>query len=197
MTGPPARTRGVIEEGFIGRVDPGSSTCSQLAAGRSYQGVAGSPCIEGITKGASPGWCRVPAAACDGGCGAAADDGCCGRDGPCPGSAAADEAVVPPADVLRAAISARAASRPSERAVSSVCRRYWITALSKNDSSSHSRSKSWIFLRCRGQRGKAAAAATSVGKNTAACDAKLSDAWTSASLLLAVRRAAWRTSETM
>lgn len=39
--------------GFIGLVELGSMTGSQLAAGRSYQGVDGSPCMEGSMKGAS------------------------------------------------------------------------------------------------------------------------------------------------
>lgn len=40
-------------DGFIGRIELGSITGSQFAAGRSYQGVEASPCIEGSTKGAS------------------------------------------------------------------------------------------------------------------------------------------------
>lgn len=40
-------------DGFIGRVELGSITGSQFAAGRSYQGVEASPCIEGSMKGAS------------------------------------------------------------------------------------------------------------------------------------------------
>lgn len=39
--------------GFIGLVEFGSMTGSQLAAGRSYHGVDGSPCMDGSTKGAS------------------------------------------------------------------------------------------------------------------------------------------------
>lgn len=39
-------------EGFIGRVEFGSSTGSQLPAGKSYQGVEGSPCMAGSTQGA-------------------------------------------------------------------------------------------------------------------------------------------------
>lgn len=39
--------------GFIGLVEFGSMTGSQLAAGRSYHGVDGSPCMDGRTKGAS------------------------------------------------------------------------------------------------------------------------------------------------
>lgn len=39
--------------GFIGRVEFGSMTGSQLAAGRSYHGVDGSPCMDGRIKGAS------------------------------------------------------------------------------------------------------------------------------------------------
>lgn len=38
--------------GFIGLVEFGSMTGSQLAAGRSYHGVDGSPCMDGRTKGA-------------------------------------------------------------------------------------------------------------------------------------------------
>lgn len=40
-------------DGFIGRVELGSMTGSQFAAGRSYQGVDASPCIDGSMKGAS------------------------------------------------------------------------------------------------------------------------------------------------
>lgn len=40
-------------EGFIGRVELGSIAGSQFAAGRSYQGVDASPCIDGSMKGAS------------------------------------------------------------------------------------------------------------------------------------------------
>lgn len=38
--------------GFIGLVEFGSITGSQLAAGRSYHGVDGSPCMDGSMKGA-------------------------------------------------------------------------------------------------------------------------------------------------
>lgn len=40
-------------DGFIGRVEFGSMTGSQLAAGRSYQGTLASPCMAGITYGVS------------------------------------------------------------------------------------------------------------------------------------------------
>lgn len=40
-------------DGFIGRVELGSMTGSQFAAGRSYQGVDASPCIDGSMKGMS------------------------------------------------------------------------------------------------------------------------------------------------
>lgn len=40
-------------DGFIGRVELGSMKGSQFAAGKSYQGVDGSPCIDGSIKGAS------------------------------------------------------------------------------------------------------------------------------------------------
>lgn len=39
--------------GFIGLVEFGSMAGSQLAAGRSYHGVDGSPCMDGSMKGAS------------------------------------------------------------------------------------------------------------------------------------------------
>lgn len=39
--------------GFMGLVELGSMTESQLAAGRSYHGVDGSPCMDGSMKGAS------------------------------------------------------------------------------------------------------------------------------------------------
>lgn len=47
--------------GFIGLVEFGSMTGSQLAAGRSYQGVDGSPCMDGSMKGGS----RAAELACD------------------------------------------------------------------------------------------------------------------------------------
>lgn len=40
-------------EGFMGRVELGSITGSQFAAGRSYHGVDTSPCMEGKIYGAS------------------------------------------------------------------------------------------------------------------------------------------------
>lgn len=46
--------------GFIGLVEFGSMTGSQLAAGRSYHGVDGSPCMDGSVNGAS----RAVEAAC-------------------------------------------------------------------------------------------------------------------------------------
>jgi hypothetical protein len=42
----------LIIEGFIGRVEFGSRTGSQFAAGRSYHRVEGSPCVAGKTHGA-------------------------------------------------------------------------------------------------------------------------------------------------
>lgn len=50
--GPCWRTRGLIIEGFIGRVEFGSNAGSQFPAGRSYHGVEGSPCMAGMTHGA-------------------------------------------------------------------------------------------------------------------------------------------------
>lgn len=62
--------------GFRGRVELGSKTEIQLPAGKSYHGVAGSPCMLGITKGtglflapefvefcgvSSPAWAEGPA----------------------------------------------------------------------------------------------------------------------------------------
>lgn len=51
--GPPASCSGLIMLGFIGLVELGSITGSQLAAGRSYHGVDASPCMDGSVKGAS------------------------------------------------------------------------------------------------------------------------------------------------
>lgn len=50
--GPWERTSGLIMDGFMGRVEFGSRTGSQFPAGRSYQGVEGSPCMAGMTHGA-------------------------------------------------------------------------------------------------------------------------------------------------
>lgn len=44
---------GRIMSGFMGLVEFGIRWGSQVAAGRSYQAVEGSPCIEGIIQGAS------------------------------------------------------------------------------------------------------------------------------------------------
>ena len=40
-------------DGFMGRVELGSKAVSQFPAGKSYQGVVGSPCIAGMMNGGS------------------------------------------------------------------------------------------------------------------------------------------------
>jgi hypothetical protein len=52
-TGPVENRSGLIISGFMGRVELGSMTGSQFAAGRSYHGEEASPCIVGMMNGAS------------------------------------------------------------------------------------------------------------------------------------------------
>lgn len=79
--GPGARGTGFRAAGFMGRVELGSSRASQVAAGRSYQGVAGSPCSAGRRNGAS--WVVGAAAAAAAEAAAEADAEAGGRGARC------------------------------------------------------------------------------------------------------------------
>lgn len=51
--GPATNCKGLTSSGRIGRVELGTMCGIRLAAGRSYHGVEGSPCMAGMTKGGS------------------------------------------------------------------------------------------------------------------------------------------------